>query len=480
MCSFGHFIFSLFAAHIATNSSSTQLPHHMASSSAGDEDLAECCTSSSVLQHLAMLMIPGSDEAGAATTTNALQHQQQQQQNKRKQQKQQQKRSVRTKIEKASSAAVGVLPKLCTEVVHKRSRSTLHTLKVPRPPSSSQQRRKNDGEDASAAAAAGSTATASALRRARDSFLASKPCITRSVFMGMLKMASESAAPLLEIVTCPELDSDGTVFAIRDVVKVCSAVFNAWALLNKQPSMVERQADACIKFLRSRIDASNLSMMIGAGGNGSADCRQSHHHACKEWENFKLCLQDADVVPVDLMVVRMRRAASSSDGATIPASLQQLLNCPNKKRGGGEPPRKMTADWYECKHWFVPHAVRYVAAASSCQAVVQRFTGWGVVDYHCQQQPQHQQQQRQHNGEEEEEEEAANNNVANDRFVMSASRSAEAAATGEEEGEEGQQHQQMLLLLTPEERKLKAQAGPFHAMVVDAARKAIEMVLADI
>lgn len=306
--------------------------------------------------------------------------------------------------------------------------------------------------------------SATLLQRARDSYLATKSCITRSVFMGMLKMADENPGsfPLISIVKCPEIDSDGTIFAARDVPGICSAIFHAWMLLNKQPATVEKQMASALEFLRQQGKDKMLPMMMAA----DAAAEENLPCSSKAWENFKICLQDAEVIPVDLMAIRMRR-----DGREVPASLLDL--CSSRKKNGN----KMLLDWNECRHWFVPHMLKYVHDGGSgggsivaARAAVQRFHGWGVVDYTIHNQlPKNISLPAASDGGGAascSDDEHANNNVDNDQFVV--------ASLLQKSDESEKQN----LLLTPEERKAKAKAGPFHALVVDAAKRAIEMVLA--
>lgn len=290
------------------------------------------------------------------------------------------------------------------------------------------------------------------MQRARDSYLATKSCITRSVFMGMLKMADETPGsfPVISVIYCPEIESDGTIFAARDVEAICSAIFNAWMLLNKQPIHVEKQMASVLKFLRQQGNDKMLPMMMADDGMALLPGKT----CSKAWENFKICLQDAEIIPVDLMAIRMRR-----DGREVPASLMDL--CSSKKNGN-----KMLLDWHKCRHWFVPHMLKYVhddGSIKAARAAVQRFHGWGVVEYvpqlpknillpalgvSCS------------------DDEQKNNNVDNDQLFV---------ASSLQKKDESMKQQ---LILTPEERRVKAKAGPFHSLVVDAARKAIEMVLA--
>ena len=291
--------------------------------------------------------------------------------------------------------------------------------------------------------------SATLMQRARDSYLATKSCITRSVFMGMLKMADDKPGsfPLISIIKCPEIDSDGTIFAARDVPAICSAIFNAWMLLNKQPACVEKQMVSVLKFLRQQSKDKMLPMMMAAD-----DMAWPEKTCSKAWENFKICLQDAEIIPVDLMAIRMRR-----DGREVPDSLLDL--CSSRKNGN-----KMLLDWNECRHWFVPHMLKYVHDGTymKARAAVQRFHGWGVVDY-TPQLPKNISLQA--FGVSCLDDEHKNNNVDNDEFVV-------ASLLQKTDKSKNQ------LLLTPEERKVKAKAGPFHALVVDAARKAIEIVIA--
>lgn len=284
------------------------------------------------------------------------------------------------------------------------------------------------------------------LRKARDSYLATKSCITRSVFMGMLKMAGEKHSfPLARIVMCPELDSDGTIFKVKDVRGICASVFRAWMHLNKQPALVEKQMDLVLQFLRSQSKKSMLPMMMNAEYENLV--QQNCTAGKKEWENFKISLQDAEVIPVDLMVIRMRR-----DGLEVPAALLNLCCCKSEKK-------KMLSDWHECRHWFVPHLLQYHNQTGG--AVVQQFSDWGntVHPTHC---TDHQTAALLHSWEQEEE--TANNDVHNDQFHL-ASRSSAASNLSTQDNN---------LLLTAEQKKAKAKAGPMHAMVVEAAKKAIE------
>lgn len=234
---------------------------------------------------------------------------------------------------------------------------------------------------------------------------------------------------------------------------MCEAVLRAWALLHKQPSCIEEHAKMVLKFLcRGDRDETLLLPMIFSSGAADDD-----GSAQKEWEKFKICLQDAEVIPVDRMVMRMRR-----DGKPVPEALLALCHRSTRENPSS---KKMPADWQHCKHWFVPHLLRYVPDGPiATRAVVQRFSGWGIVDYGCGSCSRDDEQQATKKDACDNEEE--NNNVENDQFagILAMAKASVSEASSS-------------LLLTKEERKVKAQAGPFHPLVVDAASKAIHAVL---
>ena len=263
---------------------------------------------------------------------------------------------------------------------------------------------------------------------------------SRSVFLGMLKMADEDPDffPLLGIVPSSslpaEIDASGTIFAVKDLPRICEAVFGAWMLLHKQPSCIEKQMASVLEFLDRAKQQKIMPMLplpiadAGVDDGGENLCSSKK----RDWDTFKLCLQDADIVPVDLMVTRMMRKNAAGSGDP-PAALLDF--CENRDRVC----RRMPCDWQDCKYWFVPHMVRHGADG---RTAVQRFTGWGLVDY-----------------------------TPMPSLPPGVGGGEDAAEAGEED----------VPRLTLEERERKAKAGgPFHALVVDAARKAIESVLSEL
>lgn len=253
----------------------------------------------------------------------------------------------------------------------------------------------------------------------------------------MLKMADEDPNffPLVGIVppsSLPaEIDASGTIFAVKDLPRICEAVFGAWMLLHKQPSCIEKQMASVLEFL-DRAKQQKIMPMLPLLADAGVDDGDENLCSSKkrDWDTFKLCLQDADIVPVDLMVTRMMRKNAGS--GEPPAALLDF--CENRDRVC----RRMPCDWQDCKYWFVPHMVRHNADG---RTAVQRFTGWGLVDY------------------------------MHTPFLPPGVGGCEDAAAAGGEDEE-------VPRLTLEERERKAKAGgPFHALVVDAARKAIENVL---
>ena len=332
----------------------------------------------------------------------------------------------RTKI----SAAGPGLGNICTQAVDRRSKCILKSLKAPRAAKIPKP----------AYAASCKDGRGEALRRAKNSYLATKSCITRSVFLGMIKMADEDPKkfPLISIVPCPELDSDGVVFLVRDFPKVASAVFHAWMLLNLQPATLEKQLEAVQKFLNRDADA---MLLLEEDGIKNSSCG---------WENFKISLDDADVVPIDLMCTRMRLA-----GKVVPDAVQGL--CEGKAKAS----KRMGFEWHRCRHWFVPHLLRTVVDGGKLRDVVQRFTGWGLIDYV----PVAKKDDAAARVAPESSEESSNN-IETDVFFCVGGAAAAAVDNSKEE-------------MTNAQRKVKKEATPFHALVVDAARAAIGMALSE-
>lgn len=249
----------------------------------------------------------------------------------------------------------------------------------------------------------------------------------------MMKMAdSNSTFPVVKIIP-PEnhgLASECTLFEVKDMRKMCIAVMKAWSLLSTDPMDVEKQLSSVLNFLEQK---RNLHMMS----------EDSEGKRWGPWKWFKEAAEEAQIVPLDLLLVRLRR-----DGKSIPPMCEEYASSPNKKR--------MLLDWYECKHWVMTHMVKFVQDGSCSplpqRQAVQGYAGWGIFS-----------EKQSCTAEKEDEEdpeleEMRNNDVSNDRLAIDAEAPGELRIGG----------------LTREQRRRKLEAGPFHPFVVDAARRAIE------
>lgn len=252
--------------------------------------------------------------------------------------------------------------------------------------------------------------------------------------MGMMKMADEDPTfPIVKVIS-PEnhgLASECTLFEVRDMRRMCVAVIRAWSLLSTDPAEVERQLASVLNFLEQR---KNLHMMSD----------ETEGKRWGPWQWFKEAAEEAQIMPLDLLLVRLRR-----DEKAIPPKCEEYASSPQKKR--------MLLDWHECKHWVMTHMVKFVQDGSSSSPLaprqaVQGYAGWGMP---CEQQLHPLPKE---DDEDPELEEMRNNDVANDRLAIDAEAQGEVRIGG----------------LTSEQRKRKLEAGPFHPFVVEAARRAIE------
>lgn len=269
----------------------------------------------------------------------------------------------------------------------------------------------------------------------------SKVSITRSVLMGMMKMASDDKKfPVLEVLPEQPLARDGTIFRLKDARMLCVAVVKAWSLLSLEPHREEQQLAAVLNHLEG---TTHLGIMTPPNNGGGG----------RMWQGFKEGLEEAQVIPLDLLLIRMKR--SGGDGH---ANLRHLLSCPEREEGR----ETMAVEWHMCRHWFVSHAVEYEGQGSSLQ--LQGFHAWGslsssdgtaddVVTKGAKE-------------EREQEEEERDNNVANDQFVTAAVAASEKGGMNRRRG-----------IMTKDERQRKRQAGPLHPLVVRAARRAIEIAV---
>ena len=181
-----------------------------------------------------------------------------------------------------------------------------------------------------------------AARAARSMYKISKTCITRSVFMGLLKMAGKGAEGQAQIVNVPESQPfrDGTVFEVCDFRKLCCVLMRAYHLVSEEDvsGTHQRHTNEVLRFVDSGIA---LAKAGGTTRKAGEPCR-----SCKPWMCFKKGIKDANVQPLHLV------AKNSGLDANMLA-----LYAADETLGKLHEGAKHRVDWFVYRYWFMGHSV---------------------------------------------------------------------------------------------------------------------------
>jgi hypothetical protein len=266
----------------------------------------------------------------------------------------------------------------------------------------------------------------------------------------------------------PETEfADGTLFSIKSMEKVCIAILRAWALLNTNPEAINRQLAVVLEIFRLQKyngisyecedDEEEEEDNVSLKRNQRSTKKKKHASMKEEWVNVKQSIKEAQILPLELIALRMMKKSENKDA--IPEPMIPFL----RDAEGLRKKKRMELDWYAHDKWFMSHMVEYDMGPDNKKVMRTRgYKDWKISDtasadssaLSCEI--------------EEEGEEERNNDVSNDRWDNVCRK-------------QYHHHQQVAAevvavkrKLTSEERKVKAKAGPFHPMVVDAANRAIQ------
>lgn len=125
-------------------------------------------------------------------------------------------------------------------------------------------------------------------------------CITRAVFMGLLKRAAaaeEGNDPsfFVQLRRSDDNMGDGTIFIVRDLNKVCVALVKAWGMLNVDPSKFDSRLDTILNYLNGKKASLNLSLFASDEQGTTANQRRKKNDEPAEWSNFKASVKEAQV-----------------------------------------------------------------------------------------------------------------------------------------------------------------------------------------
>lgn len=285
-------------------------------------------------------------------------------------------------------------------------------------------------------------------------FRCRKVAITRAVFLGLLHRATQDRNFFVKVHADKEF-ADGTFFTITSMEKVCVAVLRAWSLLNTNPREVEKQLHSILDMFRAR-------RYSGIVEESLVTKKSSWSSSSDAWANLKQSIKDAQILPLELIALRMMNSNSNPLPDAMVPFLKDVEALKRKKR--------MDSDWYTHKHWFMSHMVDYHHDHNSNNnnnnkvLRIRSYKDWAVfVDKRYLDQSEV--EEKDNNNDDED----RNNDVANDRaedvcrkqYYYHRKKSSSSSSTDPRK-------------LTSGEKKLKAKAGPFHPAVMDAANRAIE------
>lgn len=420
----------------------------------GEED--EACCADGIMDFFGMIAMPlqqKQQQQSLAITSKRKNSTQEDMQKKGKHQRT--NKFVHTKtVVIAPDAAPMANSLCCTHVVDEKSLANMHCLQLPRcksqvaaPPRSH-----------SAAGNNHSQAKLDAIAKcilSRESFLIKKACITRSVFLGLLHRGSKD--PNFFVQLHPLEFSDGALFEIRDIKRVCIAVVSAWANLNTDPDAIHEQLHGILNHLESKSFPVLQSKNTAAAGKDNNSSKKKRGMECDEWWNFKAALKEAQILPLQLLVARMAR-----NNQTIPQELLLIMQQQKNAAAGGErsntPKKKVETDWHNQTHWFMSHLVEYTGMKREMK--IKSYRDWSPL--------QHPHDMTAVQMQDEDCDEERNNNVQNDQTCVQGKHYFSSSGSSKPEAARKKRE------LTAEERKIKSAAGPFHPVVVQAAAQAIE------
>ena len=207
-------------------------------------------------------------------------------------------------------------------------------------------------------------------RRAKDSYKVRKVCLTRAVFMALMKqcMTVEVSAPAqgsgTGILHVPESQpyEDGVVFHVLDFRRLCKVLCRAYMIMSTDAATIENDLNDIQCFLNRAIPA--LARHAGASvrmcGVGS--------RLCKPWLALKHSIKEANIQPLKLALRNSGRGGVDGGGTRTP---------PMKR-----------VDWYMHREWFMTHSVvsdqpgegAGSKASNGATYSVRRFDTWGVED----------------------------------------------------------------------------------------------------
>ncbi len=176
-----------------------------------------------------------------------------------------------------------------------------------------------------------------AARAARGSYKVSKTCITRSVFMGLLKMASSSEImEQQQVLRLPERQPfrDGTVFEVVSFCKLCAILMKSYQMVSSDESgVLQGHTNEIVRFVEK-------GMALAKAGGSTRKVGESCR-SCKPWMCLKKTIKDANVQPMQLVANNSGLDKSLFEGFIIQ----------------DESASKKRVDWFVHRYWFMGHSV---------------------------------------------------------------------------------------------------------------------------